>query len=140
MTSNHELVGRALGLLHQGLYPFVEQEMRSVYGDRWVMEATLYVPRDPSLNRPVAEILQEDVSALLRLMSSRCPVFKTTLRRRAEHALLNEVLDIRNQWAHNLTFPNDYDDAYRAFDSIERLLKTKAIGASTQADRVKELK
>lgn len=104
------------------------------------MEATLYVPRDPSLNRPVVEILQEDVSALLRLMSSRCPVFKTTLRRRAEHALVNEVLDIRNQWAHNLTFPNNYDDAYRAFDSIERLLKTKAIGASTQADRVKELK
>jgi radical SAM superfamily enzyme with C-terminal helix-hairpin-helix motif len=34
MTSNHELVGRALGLLHQGLYPFVEREMRSVHNQR----------------------------------------------------------------------------------------------------------
>lgn len=71
MTSNHELVGRALGLLHQGLYPFVEREMRSVYGDRWVMEATPYVPRDRNLRRTVAAILQEDVSALLKVMNGR---------------------------------------------------------------------
>src|SRR3712207_3314636 len=98
MTSNHELVGRALGLLHQGLYPFVEREMRSVYGQRWIVEATPYVPKDPKLKRTVAKILQEDVSALLKVMIGRwAVVFKKTLGQ-AERALVSELLDIRNKW------------------------------------------
>lgn len=36
--SNRERVGRALELLHQGLYPYLEREMRSVYSDRWRRE------------------------------------------------------------------------------------------------------
>src|SRR5919199_3073940 len=119
--TNHELVGRALGLLHQGLCPFVEREMRSVYGDRWVMEATPYVPRGPKVKRNVAEILQEDVSALLKVMNGRwSTVFGQTLGR-TERSLVNELLDTRDKWAHNLTFPKNYDDAYRVLDSIERL-------------------
>ena len=135
--TNHELVGRALGLLHQGLCPFVEREMRSVYGDRWVMEATPYVPRGPKVKRNVAEILQEDVSALLKVMNGRwSTVFGQTLGR-TERSLVNELLDTRDKWAHNLTFPKNYDDAYRVLDSIERLLRP--IGALEEADIVEQL-
>lgn len=136
MTSNHELVGRALGLLHQGLYPFVEREMRSVYGQRWIVEATPYVPKDPKLKRTVAKILQEDVSGLLKVMIGRwAVVFNKTLGQ-AERALVSELLDIRNKWAHNHTFPTNYDDTYRALDSIERLLR--AIGDIEKSETVKK--
>jgi hypothetical protein len=33
--TNKERVGRALDLLKEGLYPFVEREMRSVYNEHW---------------------------------------------------------------------------------------------------------
>lgn len=138
--SNHERVGRALALLHQGLYPFIEREMRSVYGQRWIVEATPYVPKEPKLKQTVAKILQEDVSALLKVMIGRWSVVFNKTLGQAERALVSELLDIRNKWAHNHTFPTNYDDTYRALDSIERLLKTKAIGASAQVNRVKEFK
>lgn len=34
--SNHERVGRALNLLCDGLYPYVEREMQAIHGDRWL--------------------------------------------------------------------------------------------------------
>ncbi len=34
--SNHERIGKALELLNQALRPFVERELRAVYGDGWL--------------------------------------------------------------------------------------------------------
>jgi chromosome partitioning protein len=138
MTSNHELVGRALGLLHQGLYPYVEREMRSVYGDRWIVEATPYVPRDPNLRRTVAAILQEDVSALLKVMNGRwSTVFKQTLGR-TERSLVNELLDTRDKWAHtNTNHRFSQPDTKRALDSMERLLR--AIDAIEEANAIAKM-
>jgi chromosome partitioning protein len=125
MTSNHELVGRALGLLHQGLYPFVEREMRSVYGDRWIVEATPYVPKDRNRKRNIEQTLQQDISALLKVMIGRwAVVFKKTLGQ-AERSLVSELLESRNDWAHHEPFSTE--KAYRALDSVTLLLK--AIGA-----------
>jgi chromosome partitioning protein len=140
MTSNHELVGRALGLLHQGLYPFVEREMRSVYGDRWIVEATPHVPRDPTLRRNVAAILQEDVSALLKVMNGRwSTVFKQTLGR-TERSLVNELLDTRDKWAHTTNTNHRFSqpNTNRALDSMERLLR--AIDAIEEADAIAKIR
>jgi chromosome partitioning protein len=135
MTSNHELVGRALGVLHQGLYPFVEKEMRSVYGDRWIEAATPSVPKDPNLKRPVTEILRQDVSALLLVMWDQWnDVFRRTLGP-DERSLISPLRTTRNKWAHNHTVPKR--DANRALDSIEQLLR--AIGALEEADIVEQL-
>jgi chromosome partitioning protein len=114
--------------------------MRSRYSQQWTVQAMLYVPQSPSLQLTVAQILQQDVSALLRVMIGKWTVvFRNTLGQ-AERALVSELLDIRNKWAHNHTFPANYDDTYRALDSAERLLRANAIGASTQASHVNELK
>ncbi|AFZ16383.1 Swt1 family HEPN domain-containing protein [Allocoleopsis franciscana] len=134
MTSNHELVGRALGLLHQGLYPFVEKEMRSVYGDRWIEAATPSVPKDPNLKRPVAEILRQDVSAVLLVMWDQWnDVFRRTLSP-DERALVRQLRTTRNNWAHNHTFSEK--ETFRALDRMEELLR--AIDASEQADIILE--
>ena len=91
MTSNRELVDRALGLLLQGLYPYVEQEMSAVYGDRWMEKATPNRPKDPCLKRPIAEILQQDVSMLLKVMKYKWqPVFLKNLGQ-AERGLIVRI-------------------------------------------------
>jgi Swt1-like HEPN/Protein of unknown function (DUF499) len=48
----------------------------------------------------------------------------------------SELREVRNQWAHNGTFTDD--DAYRALDTGERLLKL--IGASTEAEEVRSVR
>ena len=51
---------------------------------------------------------------------------------RAERAIVNELLDVRNRFSHNENF--SYDDAERALDSMRRL--TEAIGAGDPAGRL----
>ncbi len=61
--SNHERVGRALNLLRDGLYPFVEREMKAVYGDRWLIPASASLPDSYVKYKNVEDVLREDVSA-----------------------------------------------------------------------------
>lgn len=132
--SNHERVGRALLLLKEGLYPYIEREMKSVYKDRWLVAATPYVDEDHTLKRTVADILRKDVAAQLKLMWSKWDdVFKKTLGQ-AERTLVSELRNTRNLWAHGGSTIST-DDAYRALDSVVRLLT--AVGAS-QADAVEK--
>lgn len=132
--SNHERVGRALTLLKEGLYPYIEREMKSVYKDRWLVAATPFVDEDRTLKRSVASILGDDVAAQLKLMDRQWnEVFKKTLGK-AERSLVNELINTRNTWAHGSSTVST-DDAYRALDSIVRLLNAIA---SPQADAVEK--
>ncbi|MBD1895772.1 Swt1 family HEPN domain-containing protein [Coleofasciculus sp. FACHB-129] len=134
--NNRERVGRALELLHQGLYPYVEREMRSVYSDRWIVAATPSVPEDRSLRRSVAETLKADVSALLILMCDQWnEVFKKTLGH-AERSLVSELRTTRNAWAHNTTVSTD--DAYRALDSVARLLAAVSAPETSEIEKQKQ--
>lgn len=135
-VSNRERVGRVLDLLRDGLYPFVEREMRSIYGDKWVVAATPFVPEDHSLRRNVQQILKQDESALLKLMSNQWrEVFKKTLGN-AERSLVGELIDTRNSWAHNK--PLSTDDAYRALDSVSRLLSAFSAPEADEVDKQKQ--
>lgn len=119
--SNHERVGKALILLSQGLYPYVAQEMQAIHGNSWQKTARSYLPKDQSLRRNSADILREDVSALLTFMLKQWEeVFKKNMGY-AERALVSELIEVRNKWAHQSPF--SIDDTYRALDSIARLLK-----------------
>lgn len=54
----------------------------------------------------------------------------------SQMSLASELFGVRNGWAHNDPFTND--DAYRALDTAERLLK--AISAGGAADQVQKLR
>ncbi len=119
--SNHERVGRALTLLREGLYPYIEREMRSVYRDKWLVAATPYVDEDRTLRRTVEQILRDDVAAQLKVVWGKWDdVFKKTLGR-SERSLVSELRTIRDTWAH-VGGTVSTDDAYRALDSTARLL------------------
>jgi hypothetical protein len=40
-SSNHETIGQALRLLSQGLYPYAEEKMRSIYGNGWLSQVKM---------------------------------------------------------------------------------------------------
>ncbi|GBL16137.1 hypothetical protein MTo_03458 [Microcystis aeruginosa NIES-1211] len=126
--SNRERVGRALDFLREGLYPFIEREMKASYGQKWVAVALSCLPESYTIRRTGDAVLKEDVSALLIVLWEQWnEVFKKTLGR-SDRSLTSELRDVRNAWAHNDAF--SLDDAYRAFDSISRLLSS--VSADTQ--------
>ena len=134
--SNHERVGRALNLLHAGLYPFVEREMQAVYGDSWLEMAASKLPEGYLSQKKIEDVLQTDISALLILAWEEWKeVFGKTLGR-SERTLVSELRDTRNAWAHTNTFSTD--DAYRALDSIERLLKAVSAPQAAQIEKQKQ--
>jgi hypothetical protein len=141
--SNHERVNRALNLLREGLYPYVERELRETYGNSWLSSVAADVSDEcngrrtngAKAKKTAADILQQDVSILLKVMWSQWnEVFKKSLGR-AERSLVSELRDTRNHWAHNGTISSD--DTYRALDSVTRLL---AAVSAPQADDVEKLK
>ncbi len=131
--TNYERVGKAMELLKDGLHPFIEREFTNVHGAQALAVARRLTGDDRQLaNRPFA---QWDVAALLRAMwDGWNEVFGKTLGR-AERTLVSELRDVRNNWAHQQPFSSD--DAYRALDSVARLLT--AVSAS-QADEVEKMK
>jgi len=133
--SNHERVGRALTLLKEGLYSYIEREMKAVYKDKWLLASVPHIDPDNSLRRKPEDILKDDVMAQLKLMWGKWDeVFKQTLGQ-TERTLISELRNTRNTWAHGSTSVST-EDAYRALDSIVRLLN--AVGAAEQSDVVEK--
>lgn len=121
-VSNRERIGKALHSLCQGLYVYVEQRMLAVHGSNWVIKAALHLRESQKSKRQADDILREDVSALLTVMNREWDkVFKDKLSQ-SDRALVNELIEVRNQWAHQSTFLTE--DTYRAIDSVIRLLKS----------------
>ena len=116
--TNHERVGKAIDLLTKGLKPFVVRQIQTFYKDNWQQA----IPMPPGERQTLGpnQIPHVDAQALLALMWDEWnQVFRNTLGH-AERSIVSELRDVRNKWAHQKTFSTD--DAYRAIDSIGRLL------------------
>ena len=129
-VSNRDRVGRGFELLAAGLSPYVDRRMRasSRAGTDWVHDfaASVSIKGEVSTNDP---------SFLLRVMADRWdPAFATELTR-TDRNLVFELRDVRNRWAHNDGF--SLDDAYRALDSIERLLAAADASEAAEAGQGK---
>ena len=132
--SNHERVGKALDLLVAGLKPFVERELQATYGKDWLAKAGLLDVRLAPGKKQNARNL--DSHALLSVMWDQWnEVFKKTLGQ-AERSLVSELRDVRNKWAHQESFSTD--DAYRALDSVNRLLTAVSAEQAVEVERQKQ--
>jgi len=132
-TTNFERVGRGLNLLKAGLAPFVAREFESVYGDQAMAETRRLLGDDGiTARRTFAEW---DVAPLLKVMwEAWNDVFRRTLGL-AERSLVAELREWRNKWAHQETFSSD--DAYRALDSMARLLSAISAPEVEEVERLK---
>ena len=132
--TNHERVGKALDLLKAGLGPFVEREVRSALDSRKVDAHRLrdYGEDRVSGSKPIPEW---DVAGLLKLMwDTWHDVFREILGP-AERSLVSELRGHRNKWAHQESFSSD--DAYRALDSVGRLLAAVSAPQSEELEKRK---
>ena len=124
--TNNERVGKGLALLSDGLAPFVERECQAKYGDGWmdVVES----------NGPASKT---DVQFLLKVMTGEWRAVFERVLGRSDRSFVFETRDIRNKWAHQETFTTD--DAYRALDTIHRVLTAVAAGEqAAEVDRLKQ--
>jgi hypothetical protein len=130
--TNHERVGKCLEQLTAGLQPFVERELKSNYQDEWFAETqkTLSATQVDFLGTP--DKPEWDIASLLATLWNQWnDVFKKVLGH-TERSLVSELRDVRNKWAHQRTFTTD--DAYRALDSMERLLN--AVSAPKETEEI----
>ena len=131
--TNSERVGKALELLKDGLRPYVERELKATYKDRWVDTARPSFPDWQQTGRPTS--LNWDTQALLSVM---CELWNDCFKKilgPSDRNLAFELRDVRNKWAHQKAFSTD--DAYRAIDSISRLL---AAVSAEQVEAVEQMK
>lgn len=131
--SNHERVGKSLELLRDGLRPYVERELKDVLGENWP-QAIQEILTDTRLGRSKADPTG-DVNVLLVVMDRKWgEVFRKTMEK-SHRSLVNELLDVRNRWAHQEAFSSD--DVYRALDSAERLLLAFSAPEAEEVRRMK---
>ncbi len=132
--TNHDRVGKALELLKAGLGPFVAREVKNAIQSRQVDGHKLKAYADDPLlaDKSVSEW---DSAGLLRIMwETWNDVFRQILGP-AERGLVGELRGVRNKWAHQESFSSD--DAYRALDSAERLLKAVSAPESGAVERLR---
>lgn len=134
--ANNERVTEALDLLTEGLSPYVEQRLKSVYRDDWVRSASGSFRDDRS--RSNGNHVDWDAHSLLTVMWDQWnSVFRSELGH-YERSMVSELREFRNRWAHQYEF--DFNDAYRIHDSVRRLLAAvKAPNAEAVARRQQEL-
>jgi hypothetical protein len=133
--TNSERVGKALDLLKDGLRPYVERELKATYKNRWLETAK---PSFPNWQQPGkdGEGLNWDSQAILQVM---CDLWNDCFKKIlgvSERNLAFELRDVRNKWAHQKAFSTD--DAYRAIDSVKRLLEAVSAPEVEAADQMKQ--
>ena len=121
MQNGHERVTKALGVLTDGLYPFVERELKEVYKEKWIDVARESFRTIHGETIADDAAIRWDAHCLLAVTWDQWnQVFRRNLGH-AERSLVSELRDFRNRWAHQSDF--DFDDTYRVLDSVHRLLK-----------------
>jgi predicted AAA+ superfamily ATPase len=131
-VTNHERVGKGMELLQRGLQPFLEQELGTAYGAKWREKANQRLS-DTKLKFGAKDL---DTAAMLVIMDREWRDLFSDRLGKSHRAIVNEVIDIRNRWAHQEAFSNE--DTDRALDSVTRLLR--AVGAVKEADAADEIK
>jgi hypothetical protein len=125
-ATNHERVGRALALLTKGLAPFVARECKAKYGEHWVGRVARHEYANPN-----------DAQFLLTVLTDQWREIFGKVLGRTERNYVGELIDIRNRWAHQVSFSTD--DTYRALDTIHRMLMSlSSADEALEADRMRQ--
>ena len=132
--SNFDRVGRSLETLKQGLFPFVSREFEAAWGAAWPQTLLERMPAD--LAERARKNKSFDIAQMLNSMGVHWgEVFGKTLGH-AERAVVSELREARNKWAHQGAFSTD--DTYRVLDSMERLLRAVSSPEAAQIETEKQ--
>ena len=132
--SARQQVFEGMELLPGALAPFVEKRLENALKGHWQQQVQQKVP---SIKVGSDGAFAWDQAALFNAMDRFwAEAFKDALGR-AERAMVNELVDVRNKLSHNEAF--SYDDAERALDSMRRLLEAISAGeVATQLAKMRD--
>src|ERR1044072_2715664 len=135
--TNRERIGTALELFVPGHRPFVVQQMDARHGGGGLSKAQDYIAQRAKPGMKTASNPEEwDTANIITVLLSEWQYLFRLKLGKAERGMLNELEEIRNDWAHQQAFGTD--DTLRALDTIQRLLN--AVSAGEQAAEVEKLK
>ena len=126
--STRNIVFDGMEILPEALTPFVEKRLESSLKGHWQAEVAHKFRMKSNRDGSIAW----DQAGLLNAMNIYWDDAFRAVLGRTERAIVNELVDVRNRFAHNDPF--SYDDAERALDSMRRL--TEAIGAGDAAGKL----
>lgn len=129
-VSNNDRIAVGLGLVRDGLRNKCEAAWQGFYGPVW-LEAV-----NSRLRTPDRQPALDDVAFILKGIKATWQELFGNAFGNDTRALVFEVSDTRNKWAHQETFSSD--DTLRALDSMERLLET--FGAPEQRAKTRALR
>ena len=132
--SNRDRVHQGLELLKDGLVPFTERMLKARLGASWQKQI------DDAFRQPLRRNRKREIAwdnqALLKVIDRFWRDAFGEVLGRTERAIVNELIEVRNDFAHDQLFSSD--DTVRALDSVERLLQ--AVSAKDQADEVSKIR
>ena len=130
--SARQIVFEGMEILPEALASFVEKRLENALAGHWQVEMVekFRLRSDGDGN------IAWDQAGLLHAMNRYWGDAFGAVLGRAERAIVNELLDVRNKLSHNENF--SYDDAERALDSMRRL--TEAVGASHAAGQLGKMR
>lgn len=132
--TNRDRVSKALVCLSAGLAPYVERELKGVFDSKWTDALKENAPKAPAGKKANALNLADTQVLLGAMWNHWNDVFARTLGH-AERSLVSELRDVRNRWAHNEAFAGN--DAYRALDSVARLLSAISAPQATEVEQMR---
>ena len=129
MTSNHQRVTEGFQALTEVLAPYVARELGAKYGMEWWNEGVLGVLYDNQKRDLPADGGDEEL--IHRLDAARCLIlidvqWENLFRRklsREHRTWVKELLATRNKWAHKGRRDMSDEDAWRALDTMTRLIE-----------------
>jgi len=117
VSENERQISIALGVLQNVLRRFVEKELRSQYGERWLEHARLSLTEfsSPRIREP-----NLDVQALIRIANDRRHKALFGSLPPVSRAYLQELREVRNRFAHQHRFEDR--DLSRALETMTLFL------------------
>ena len=141
-TSNFQRITEGLEIVNRALAPFVGRELKAKYGVAWWKDAVLAVLREhqkhglPTAGKDDELMHSLDLGRSLILVDQNWSyLFRTKLSRECR-SWIKELMQTRNKWAHKGLQDMTDEDAWRALDTMIRIVQ-EIEGAST--DRLREL-
>jgi hypothetical protein len=136
VATNNERISAALDLLTEGLAPYTEDRLKTIYRENWARTAKGSFRDDRNRSNANGDGIAWDAHSLLTVMWDQWnSVFRHQLGH-TERSLVSELREFRNRWAHQEEF--DFDDTYRVVDSVRRLLQAAGSDKVEDVNRIKQ--
>ena len=136
--SNRDRVGTALDQFIEGIVPFITREMQARHKDAWEDKVRDVMRNNPATSAKATQPnIAWDTSLVISVILAEWQYLFRNKLGKAEQAMLHELSDTRNRWAHQEAFSTD--DTLRGLDTIHRLLTSiAAVDQATEVDKLKQ--